>query len=416
MAWKEKSVMSERVEFLRLAQEPDANISRLAKRFSISRKTAYKWLARVKVTSTTEPSTTPSVEPLTVPSVLPLELSRRPKSSPTRTADDVEKCILDVREKHPAWGGRKIHAYLKNKGRAVVPVASTITEILRRHGKLDGSRAGQPRDWQRFEHPSPNDLWQMDFKGHVAMTDGRRCHPLTIIDDYSRYAIGLVACHDETTETVQAALMRIFIRHGLPARMLMDNGSPWGDPGGNPYTRLTVWLMRLGVRVSHGRPYHPQTQGKDERFHRSLKAEVLDRHTLVNLAEAQRHLDDWREIYNHERPHEALDLKTPSTRYRTSPRDFPTTMPAIEYPSDHITRKVDVRGRFIYHGQRCQLSQAFHRMTVGLRTDDQGTIRVRFATHDLGRLDLTEGVVVRDVRPDSANPNGEKTPGVGDAT
>ena len=210
--------------------------------------------------------------------------------------------MLEVRAAHPAWGGRKIAAVLKREG-AKAPSASTITEILRRAGALTGPGAGEARAWTRFEHPSPNDLWQMDFKGHFALEQGR-CHPLTVLDDHSRYALEIGACGNEQTATVQDRLTAVFRRYGLPWRILADNGPPWGTSGSpQRHTPLTVWLLDLGVAVSHGRPFHPQTQGKDERFHRTLKAEVLDGRSFKRLATAQAAFDAWRQVYNAKRPH-----------------------------------------------------------------------------------------------------------------
>ena len=238
MPWKESSRMSLRTDFVLLAQQPDTNLSLLAQRFGISRKTAYKWLKRFQAGE---------------PDALG-DRSRKPHTSPTRTTHALEQQILQLRAQHPAWGGRKLRARLLAVGQAAVPAASTITAILRRHGCLDGPRAGVPRDWQRFEHPAANDLWQMDFKGHFGLTDGSRCHPLTVLDDHSRYALGLIACPDEQTATVRTALTTLFGRYGLPRRLLTDNGPPWGDPTDRGYTPLTVWLLCLGVRVSQGRP------------------------------------------------------------------------------------------------------------------------------------------------------------------
>src|SRR3984893_8234164 len=271
MPWKDVSIMSQREEFILLALHDGANVRQLCRRFSISAKTAYKWLARYAAGGT---------EALA-------DHSRRPRTTPGQTSAEVEAAVLAVREQHPAWGGRKIRARLQTLGEADVPAASTITAILRRHGLIDPDEAAQHRAFERFEHAAPNDLWQMDFKGHVAMADGRRCHPLTVLDDHSRYAVGLRACADERGPTVQEELTKLFRVYGLPRRMLMDNGSPWGDEGGQPYTAFTVWLLRLDVAVSHGRPYHPQTQGKDERFHRTLRAEVLRERPVGGLRGGQ---------------------------------------------------------------------------------------------------------------------------------
>jgi transposase InsO family protein len=170
--------------------------------------------------------------------------------------------------------------------------------------EVDG--AGERRTVQRFERASPNELWQMDFKGHFAMVGGGRCHPLTVLDDHSRYSIGLRACENQQATTVMRELVTMFQQYGLPVQMLMDNGSPWGDSGGQPWTIVTSWLIRLGIRVTHIRPHHPQTQGKDERFHRTLKAEVLRDRSHLDLPACQSDFDPWRDIYNRERPHEAL--------------------------------------------------------------------------------------------------------------
>jgi len=365
--------MSVRHEFVLLAQQPDANLALLARRFGISRKTAYKWLRRYRTWGAGSL----------------IDYSRRPHTSPARTSEQLEQRVLGLRHQHPAWGGRKLHARLLALGHAHVPSPSTITAILRRHGRLHGGpRAGQPRAWQRFEHACPNDLWQMDFKGHFGLTDGSRCHPLTVLDDHSRYALGLLPCRDETTATVRAALAVLFRRYGLPRRILMDNGPPWG---GEPdlYTELTVWLLRLGVQVSHGRPRHPQTQGKDERFHRTFRAEVLAQQTFSSVPDCQEPFERWRHTYNHERPHEALRLAVPASRYRPSPRAMPTALPPITYDPSDIVRRVMDDGRFSYQGQLYRLARGFRGYPIALRAANgqQGQLGVWFCTHQLGTLD-----------------------------
>jgi transposase InsO family protein len=204
---------------------------------------------------------------------------------------------------------------------------STITGILRR-GALLNQTALPPRPFQRFERAAPNELWQMDFKGNFPFFNGARCHPLTVLDDHSRFSVLLQACADEREQTVRAVLTEAFRRYGLPAAMLMDNGSPWGAAGAQPFTAFSLWLIRLGIRVAHGRPYHPQTQGKDERFHRTLKFEVLRHFNFTSLEHCQREFDSFRHRYNLVRPHDALGLATPVTRYRPSPIPFPESVAA----------------------------------------------------------------------------------------
>jgi hypothetical protein len=228
----------------------------------------------------------------------------------------------------------------------------------------------------------------MDFKGDFATGRGR-CHPLTVIDDHSRYALGIEACVTQQDGPTRERLVMVFRRYGLPDAMLMDNGSPWGDSGGGRFTAFTLWLLRLGVRVTHGRHYHPQTQGKDERFHRTLAAEVLSNRQFGNVVECQRAFDRWRHKYNHVRPHQALGLATPSERYRASRRSFPETLPPIEYgPGDYL-RKADQDGDISLQGRCIRLGKPFRGMPMALRPmSEDGTFSVHFCTHQIGVIDL----------------------------
>jgi transposase InsO family protein len=281
---------------------------------------------------------------------------------------------------------------LQDQGVAA-PAASTITEILRRAGRLDGPGTGERRDWVRFEHAQPNDLWQMDFKGHFALEQGR-CHPLTVLDDHSRYALEIGACGDERSETVQMRLERVFRRYGLPRRILADNGSPWGTAGGGLHTRLTVWLLDLDVPMSHGRPYHPQTQGKDERFHRTLKGEVLDGRVFFGLGQAQAAFDAWRNVYNVKRPHEAIGLDTPSRRYRMSTRPMPDAITPPDYEPQAKVRTVHDGGWISFKGRQINCSKAFVGRKVALRANQtDGVFDLCYRSHVLAQLDLRQNVV-----------------------
>jgi transposase InsO family protein len=377
MPFKEFSIMSRREELCRLADLPGANLSELSRRFGVSRTTAYEWLGRYRAGGEAGL----------------YDRSRRPKFSPSKTSAALEARVLALREEAPCWGGRKLRRLLQDEGVVPVPSASTITEILRRHGKLDGPRAGQQWDFIRFEYPEPNDLWQMDFKGHFALGQGR-CHPLTVIDDHSRFALAVGACADERTGTVAGRLERLFKERGLPRVILADNGSPWGTCGPERHTVLTVWLLDLGIRVSHGRPYHPQTQGKDERFHRTLKQELLDREIFADLDAAQARFDAWREIYNRKRPHQALDYATPASRYQDSPRKMPETIAPPDYETQAQVRKVDDHGRILFKGHRIRCSKAFKGKSVALRaTDTDGLFDLCYRRHVLAQVDLRQNIV-----------------------
>lgn len=371
MPWQEVSTMSLRKEFVILATAEGASIRQLCRRFSISSRTAYKWIHRYREEGE---------EGLT-------DRSRRPQRMPTRTPKAVEEVALAVRDAHPTWGGRKLRAVLAARG-LPRPAVSTVTAILQRHGRIDPAESVKHRPWQRFEHQRPNQLWQMDFKGHFAVGEGR-CHPLTVLDDHSRFAVAIEACPDEQTATVQRRLTAIFRRYGLPDRMLMDNGSPWGYDQDNPYTPLIAWLIRLGINVSHGRPHHPQTQGKDERFHRTLQADLLRDRSFPDLESCQREFDSWRDLYNLERPHQALDLATPASRYQISPRPFPETLPPIEYGPDDLVRKVQVKGEISFRGKTFKVGKAFKGYPVALRPTVQPELfQVYFCQQNIGRIDL----------------------------
>jgi transposase InsO family protein len=388
MPWKECSAMSSRLEFAELAQVAGTNIALLCRRFKIARKTAYKWIARYKKGGEAALA----------------DQSRRPHSSPLSTRSVVEKRIVKLRKEHPAWGGRKLKACLKALREPNIPAASTITAILRRHQLLDEERCAQAGPCRRFAYAAPNELWQMDFKGHVPL-GGRsaRCHPLTVLDDHSRYSLVLKACTNERGPIVRTHLIDAFRRYGLPLKMLMDNGGPWGAMSSvDRWTSFSLWLVRLGIQVTHGRPRHPQTQGKEERFHKTLVAEVLRWNHLQNLPDAQKKFDTWRRVYNHERPHEALQMRVPAQCYKPSPRSYPERLPEICYPADDVVRQVRHSCQIRLNGQLYHVGTPFVGQPVALRaTRTDGLWDVYYAHQRLGQIDerRTDKRTLRGCRP-----------------
>lgn len=381
MPWQEVSVMDQRREFVSLAMQEGTNRRELCRRFGISPDVGYKWLRRA----------------LAGDGML-TNRSRRPHRSPNHCDAAAEAAVVAVRQTHPAWGARKIGRYLKNDG-STPPARSTVHEILRRHGLVQPPQHEHPGPYQRFEKEEPNQLWQMDFKGEMPLGQGGLCYPLTVLDDHSRYSLCLGACANQQSQTVQAQLTMTFRRYGLPDAFFVDNGSPWGDASGARWTRLGVWLLKLGVDVWHSRPYHPQSRGKNERFHRTLKAEVFNMRRFSDLAELQRAFDHWRTVYNLERPHEALDLSVPASRYRASSRAMPDRLPDVEYDSGEIVRSVSTTKAYVsFKGQMWKVPQAFRGERLAIRplTAD-GQFGIFFGSRQVASIDLTAGKSVSDV-------------------
>ncbi len=258
--------MTQRLRLVEKMLLSGTDISELSAQFGISRKTAYKWLNRYKAGG-----------------IAALKnQSREPVIQPNKSPNTVEQAILRVHRKFPYWGPYKLKQYLINKRLLdSIPSHPTISQILKRHGcKVIKNNKSQPSKI-RFEREHPNALWQMDFKGNF-MTQLHRCYPLSIIDDYSRYSVGLSACRDEKKDTVKSCLIACFKEYGLPEQINVDNGNPWGKVNSQGPTQLAVWLMKQEIRLTHSSPYHPQTNGKVERFHRTLKLEVLHEKKYVD--------------------------------------------------------------------------------------------------------------------------------------
>ena len=339
MPWQEQSRMSRRAEFVTWAHQEGANITELCRRYGISRKTGYKWLARAAAGETAFP-----------------DRSHRPHRFPSRTAAAVEDAVRALRTEHPAWGGRKLHHTLQLQGMVQPPAPSTITAILRRHDRL-GAAVRPSRDYQRFVADEPNDLWQIDFMGQPTMPTGK-IHPLTVLDDHSRFALLVAACAAAYAEIVAAHVLARFDRYGLPRRILTDNGPPWGTAGTPGLTALEASWLRLGIVVSHGRPLHPQTQGKVERFHRTLAERLRWVGVPTTLVGFRRTLAWFREEYNELRPHAALGLTPPAAHFTPSARVYrPTPRPWI-YPNGLDIRRVHHQGHVRVAGQAFFVSEA----------------------------------------------------------
>ena len=371
MPWEEKTVSDQRAEFVAQVIMGEESMSALCRAYGISRPTGYKWVARFL-----------NGESL-------CDRSHAPLGRPFRTDPGMEQRILEVRDAHETWGPRKIRRYLMDTGvMDALPAPSTIGDILKRNGRIDEAVSAQHTPWKRFERDAPNALWQMDYKGHFGLGNGQRCHGLTILDDHSRFSLCLDAKENEQWEPTKASLIRVFEEFGIPDAILCDNGTPWSD-NKNGYTPFEIWMMQMDVTPMHGRPLHPQTQGKDERFHRTLKDDLLRRKALADLEEAQREFDAFRYCYNYERPHGALALDVPAKHYRPSKRPYIPAPKEPEYDSGKNLRKVNCKGYISALQHRYYLSESFIGRYIELREAADDIVVLAYGNFEIAKIDLT---------------------------
>jgi transposase InsO family protein len=326
--------MDQRIDFLARAISGGSNFSSLCRDAGISRTAGYKWLARFKASGSILEAAT--------------ELSRRPLHSPTKTPRAQEQRVVKLRRQE-GWGARKVQACLRKDGLDLP--SATIHRIIKREGLLLPRECHRPAV-KRFERKAPNELWQIDFKGPFKTSWGR-CHPLSILDDFSRYAVGLHAWPYERAEEVKSYVITTFERHGLPNAILLDHGTLWwGTNSVLGLTWLSVWFLKQDIKLIYSGVRHPQTQGKVERFHRTMAEAVKHKGKPDSLADWQCFLDRFRESYNQERPHEALGMAVPASRYRPSLRQYNPNPREWEYPAGAIVKRLDDEGMLKISGRR----------------------------------------------------------------
>lgn len=351
----------ERKEFIEQAAEC-TNFSALCREYGISRKTGYKWLNRFREDGSVS------------------DRSRRPKHPHAKTAPVIEAAVLAMREENPSWGGRTIHAVLEADGIKGLPSAKTCSNILKRNGCIKPEESLKHRAYQRFEREQCNSLWQTDFKGDFGLLDGSRCYPLDILDDHSRFCIRTEPKNSATG--VKESFIQAFQEYGLPDAILSDHGSQFaGFKGG--YTHFERWLMDLDILPIHGRIMHPQTQGKIERFHRTMKAELL-REPFLDLKDAKKHFARWRWKYNEIRPHSALNMKTPASVYTPSKRLLFEPKP-YEY-TGHVC-KVNNWGYLRFGPVQLFLSETMANTYLEVVPASDDTFSVRYRNFQIALID-----------------------------
>jgi len=374
MAWKETTPMKERAQFVDAWLEGEVSVAELCRRFGISRKTGYKWIAR-------------HLEP---GEATFRDRSRRPHTSPQATDAALVDAIVALRKQRPTWGPRKLRAVLHTlHPRLALPAVSTFAAIIKRHGLVRPKR--RRRRTPTFSAPlahatAPNALWCIDFKGHFPVGT-KRCYPLTITDAHSRYLIACIALRDTKTSTVRRAMEAIFREFGLPDGIRSDNGEPFASTGVAGLTQLSAWWLKLGIRHERIEPGHPEQNGRHERFHGTLKLETASP-PRKTFAEQQRAFDLFRAVYNDERPHEALGMKTPAAFYEPSRRVLPDPPwgPALAYPIDVERARVSKLGRVRVSVGAFFLSTALRHEYVGVEWSRRGEWSVWFGEIRLGHL------------------------------
>lgn len=354
MPWKVTNVMEQRIEFIVRALVGDSSFTELCHSCGISRKTGYKWFRRY-----IEGGSFNAVH----------ELSKRPHNSPAKTSSELEARVRELRERY-GWGGKKLGELLRREGVRVS--IRTVDRIIKRDG-LNKAKDTRKQATKRFERGVANDLWQMDFKGGFRAGSGTEvCYPLSIVDDHSRFALGLYALPDRGLEGVSGSLIKTFESYGVPEAMLMDHGSPWwGTTNVHGLTKLSVSLIKQGIKLYYSGIGHPQTQGKVERFHRTLEESVEHRGKPKVFYDWDRVFDEFVYEYNYIRPHEALGMDVPGSRYSPSARAYNPNPKEWEYPQGSVVVTLNPAGAMYWGGRYYFVSEALSKEKVRVQRVDE---------------------------------------------
>jgi len=373
MPWSQTSPMDQRTKFIADYLQRSIDTTELCERYGIARKTGYKWIDRYLRFG---------------PAGLEVR-SRQPHHSANQTDPEVVEALLEVRRRHSSWGAKKLLRIVhKRHPRWSLPGRSTVCDILSRHGMV-----AKQRNRRRIGHPgkpsslmlAANDLWSADYKGQFRTGNGRYCYPLTVADGFSRYLLGCQALNSTAVAEAKPVFTRLFREYGLPRRIRTDNGVPFATNTLARLSSLSAWWVRLGIVPELIEPGKPQQNGRHERMHRTLKAETT-RPAANSLRAQQRKFDRFREEFNNERPHEALDQQTPAACYHASPREMPSKLPPLEYPDRFEVRYVSANGGIRWNRKWINVSIVCVGEYVGLEEIDDGIWDVYFGPLKLGRL------------------------------
>ena len=371
MSWECRSVEDQREAFA-IAAQGSKNFSALCREYGITRKTGYKWHERYDRGERM------------------FDRSRAPKNKANKTPPETEKLTLDQRAENPGWGARTIHKVLENEGYTDLPCVKTVNNILKRNGCIDPEESEKREPYVRYAMEHSNDMWQTDFKGEFMLNNGAKCYPLDILDDCTRFAIA-IRPSESTANLVIPTFEAAFREYGMPKAILSDNGAQFaGFKQG--FTQFEKWLMELDILPIHGRIKHPQTQGKIERFHRSMKSELLKHHTFDTLEEADKALQEWRIKYNTVRPHESLNMKRPADVYVPSKRKYPDKIADFEYGGEYHVIKVNSWEYVRFANYQVYLSETMIGEYVEFRPSEAGdTFYVCYRNYRIAEYDAATG-------------------------
>ena len=373
--WKTSAPVDLRTELIQRLIDGE-RMADLCREYGISRKTGDKFKARF--------------ERLGLSGLA--DQSRAPHRIPHKTRDLLVRRIIEMREKHPTWGSKKLKVLLERKHRCAFPAPSTIGDILARAGMV----TSRSRKRKHVHAPTklttanaPNQIWCIDYKGQFRLGNGEYCYPLTVTDQFSRYLLGCEAMGRISDVSAREVCEDLFRRHGLPSAIRSDNGTPFASRGLGSLTKLSAYWVLLGIRLERIRPAHPEENGRHERMHRTLKLDAT-KPAGANLLQQQERFDAFVDEYNNERPHEALGMRCPAEAHRASKREYPTRIPEPEYAGYDDVLKVTSSG-FVYIKRfaTVYLSTALAGLHVGIDRQRDGRWLVSFADIDLGYIDPT---------------------------
>ncbi len=369
MPWKDKTVEELRKEFCEAAKQ-SRNFSSLCREFGITRKTGYKWVERYQNSGEI------------------CDRSHTPQSTPRKTASEIEEAILRIRASNQGWGARTILKVMENEGYVDLPCERTANNILHRNGCISEEESLKRKEYVRFQREHCNELWQADFKGDFRLLDGTRCYPLDIIDDHSRFCLRIEG--KSNTLGVMESFEATFREFGMPKAILTDNGAQFADPH-KGITKFERWLMDLDIKPIHGRFMHPQTQGKIERFHRTMKYEYLKYNDFADLSEAAQGLNAWKNKYNEVRPHEALGMKCPAEVYVRSSRPYPEKIRPYDYSGTYPTIKINNWGYLRFDTFKIFLSESMADVRLEIRATEQDTFAVCYRNFKIAEIEASTG-------------------------